>query len=117
MNHALANTLEVIQCILEKVVLGTRTVWGNTDDWHHVGVMVSHRVAVVATAGNVRIASWRLLTAVSESPRVDHDVAQFAFIVALLHGGAVVVVHVVDTIVLYGRQLLQVPRCGGFIAF
>lgn len=85
---------------------------GNTYDWHHVDVIVGHRVAVVAAA----VAGNDGLRTTVVDPRINDDVAQLAFVVALFHDAAVVVVHVVDTVVDYGRQL-EVLRRRGFIAF
>lgn len=104
----------------EKIILGTGAVWGNTNDWHHVGVVAGNAVAVAADV----VAVVLRLAAVVE-PRVNHDVAQLALVVALFHGTAVVVVYVVVdvvgdgtvVVVYYGRQLLILRSGGGLIAF
>lgn len=96
-----------MQCILEKIILGTRTVRGNANDWHHVGVVmvVGNTVGAVAVPTSLLMCCCLQLTEVVDT-RVDDDITQFVLVAPFPYGGgavtvavAIIVVNVVATTV------------------
>lgn len=95
LSDAFPNTLEVMQCILEKIELCSRAVRGNANYWHHIGVMVVAGNTGAAVANRLRLKRLQLTEVVDT--RVDDDVTQFVFVALFTVTAAVIVMYVVVT--------------------
>lgn len=86
-----------MQCILEKIILGTWTVRGYANDWHHIGVviMITGNTGAVAVANSLLM---RLQLAEVVDTRVDDDITQFAFVALFSDDAATAVVVVVNVV-------------------
>lgn len=87
-----------MQCILEKIILGTRTVRGYANDWHHIGVviiMITDNTGAVAVANSLLV---RLQLTEVVDTRVDDDITQFAFVALFSDDAAAAVVVAVNVV-------------------
>lgn len=86
-----------MQCILKKVVLGSRAVRGDAYYWHHIGVVVVAGNTGAAVANRLLLLKWLQLTEVVDT-RVDDDVAQFVLAALVTVTATVIVMNVVATV-------------------
>lgn len=86
-----------MQCILKKVVLGSRAVRGDANYWHHIGVVVVAGNTGAAVANRLLLLKWLQLTEVVDT-RVDDDVAQFVLAALVTVTATVIVMNVVATV-------------------
>lgn len=86
-----------MQCILKKVVLGSRAVRGDANYWHHIGVVVVAGSTGAAVANRLLLLKWLQLTEVVDT-RVDDDVAQFVLAALVTVTATVIVMNVVATV-------------------
>lgn len=87
-----------MQCILKKVVLGSRAVRGDANYWHHIGVVVVVTGNTgAAVANRLLLLKWLQLTEVVDT-RVDDDVAQFVLAALVTVTATVIVMNVVATV-------------------
>lgn len=86
-----------MQCILKKVVLGSRAVRGDANYWHHIGVVVVAGNTGAVVANRLLLLKWLQLTEVVDT-RVDDDVAQFVLAALVTVTATVIVMNVVATV-------------------
>lgn len=86
-----------MQCIFKKVVLGSRTVRGDANYWHHIGVVVVAGNTGAAVANRLLLLKWLQLTEVVDT-RVDDDVTQLVLAALVTVAATVIVMNVVATV-------------------
>lgn len=86
----------MMQCILKKVVLGSRAVRSDANYWHHIGVLVVSGNTGAAVANRLLLKRLQLTEIVDT--RVDDDVAQFVLVALVTVAANVIVMNVVTTI-------------------
>lgn len=86
-----------MQCILKKVVLGSRAVRGDANYWHHIGVVVVAGNTGAAVANRLLLLKWLKLTEVVDT-RVDDDVTQLVLAALVTVAATVIVMNVVATV-------------------
>lgn len=86
-----------MQCILKKVVLGSRAVRGDANYWHHIGVVVVAGNTGAAVANRLLLLKWLQLTEVVDT-RVDNDVTQLVLAALVTVAATVIVMNVVATV-------------------
>lgn len=86
-----------MQCILKKVVLGSRAVRGDANYWHHIGVVVVAGNTGAAVANRLLLLKWLQLTEVVDT-RVDDDVTQLVLAALVTVAATVIVMNVVATV-------------------
>lgn len=86
-----------MQCILKKVVLGSRAVRGDANYWHHIGVVVVAGNTGAAVANRLLLLKWLQLTEVVDT-RVDDDVTQLVLAALVTVTATVIVMNVVATV-------------------
>lgn len=86
-----------MQCIFKKVVLGSRTVRGDANYWHHIGVVVVAGNTGAAVANRLLLLKWLQLTEVVDT-RVDDDVTQLVLAALVTVTATVIVMNVVATV-------------------
>lgn len=86
-----------MQCILKKVVLGSRAVRGDANYWHHIGVVVVAGNTGAAVANRLLLLKWLQLTEIVDT-RVDDDVTQLVLAALVTVAATVIVMNVVATV-------------------
>lgn len=86
-----------MQCILKKVVLGSRAVRGDANYWHHIGVVVVAGNTGAAVANRMLLLKRLQLTEVVNT-RVDDDVTQLVLAALVTVAATVIVMNVVATV-------------------
>lgn len=86
-----------MQCILKKVVLGSRAVRGDANYWHHIGVVVVAGNTGAAVANRLLLLKRLQLTEVVDT-RVDDDVTQLVLAALVTVAATVIVMNVVATV-------------------
>lgn len=86
-----------MQCILKKVILGSRAVRGDANYWHHIGVVVVAGNTGAAVANRLLLLKWLQLTEVVDT-RVDDDVTQLVLAALVTVAATVIVMNVVATV-------------------
>lgn len=86
-----------MQCILKKVVLGSRAVRGDANYWHHIGVVVVAGNTGAAVANRLLLLKRLQLTEVVDT-RVDDDVTQLVLAALVTVTATVIVMNVVATV-------------------
>lgn len=87
----------MVQCILKKVVLGSRAVRGDANYWHHIGVVVVAGNTGAAVANRLLLLKRLQLTEVVDT-RVDDDVTQLVLAALVTVAATVIVMNVVATV-------------------